>query len=283
MSLNKYKLKFSLAMAIFGTIGIFVRVIPFPSSVICMCRGVFGGIFLIAFILIKKQEFFFKRIKNNLWYLLISGTLIGFNWILLFESYKYTSVAKATLCYYMSPVMIIAVSPFIFKEELTVKKVVAVFVSLLGMLLVSGVLDEGHLEKREIKGIVFGLVSAVLYSAIIISNKKLKDINPYEQTVVQLLVCGFVMLVYSSFTKDILKPEISLKAILFLVAVCIVHTGIAYLLYFGSMDKIKSQNIAILSYIDPVVAVILSSIIEKPMSGYGILGSVLIIGSALTA
>lgn len=271
------KLKFSLAMTVFGTIGLFVRLIPFPSAVISMCRGFFGAVFLALFIVFAKKPFSIESIKANIINLLISGALLGFNWILLFESYKYTTVAKATLCYYMAPVMVIFISPFVFKEKITLKKGICIIVSLIGMLLVSGVFEEKTGNKNETVGILLSLLSAVIYTVIIVLNKKLKSIGAFERTVMQLFVCGAVMLIYSSFTGDILKPEFTALGIILMAVVCIVHTGIAYLIYFGTMEKLNAQSIAILSYIDPVVAVVLSSFIEKPMTGYGVIGAVLII------
>lgn len=271
------KLKFSLAMTVFGTIGLFVRLIPFPSAVISMCRGFFGAVFLALFIVFAKKPFSIESIKANIINLLISGALLGFNWILLFESYKYTTVAKATLCYYMAPVMVILISPFVFKEKITLKKGICIIVSLIGMLLVSGVFEEKTGNKNETVGILLSLLSAVIYTVIIVLNKKLKSIGAFERTVMQLFVCGAVMLIYSSFTGDILKPEFTALGIILMAVVCIVHTGIAYLIYFGTMEKLNAQSIAILSYIDPVVAVVLSSFIEKPMTGYGVIGAVLII------
>lgn len=109
-----------LAMSIFGTIGIFRRYIPLPSSVLALARGTIGTIFLLFLLLvIKRQRLSAEAISRNFKFLVISGALIGFNWILLFEAYQYTTVATATLCYYMAPVLVIMASPFFFQEKLT--------------------------------------------------------------------------------------------------------------------------------------------------------------------
>ena len=125
----KAKLELLTAMLIFGTIGLFRRMIPFPSSVIANTRGIIGTSFLILFVFLTKQKLNFTSIKKNLILLVLSGTLIGFNWILLFESYNYTSVAVSTVCYYMAPIFVILASPVFFKEKLTAKKIIcAVFI-----------------------------------------------------------------------------------------------------------------------------------------------------------
>ena len=276
------KIRFIISMAIFGTIGLFVRMIPFPSSVISMLRGLLGSAFLAVYLVISKKGFDFGAVKKNILNLTLSGALIGFNWILLFESYKYTSVAKATLCYYMAPIFIVIVSPFVFGERITLKKVVCISLSFVGMLLISGLLGNVKIEKTETKGILFGLLSAVLYAVIIVLNKKLKSIGAYERTVVQLFTCAAVMFLYALINGDIFKMSFAPTGIAVMLLVCILHTGVAYLLYFGSMEKIKAQSIAILSFTDPVVAVLISFfILGEPMGIYGFIGSVLIIGSAV--
>ena len=136
------KIRLMAAMFIFGTIGIFVRNIPLPSSVIALARGIIGTLFLIIFTGIKKIKISYKEIKNNLIILCLSGMLIGIHWIFLFEAYHHTTVAIATLCYYLAPVFVIIVSPFVLKEKLSLKQAVCVVVALVGMIFVSGVLKK---------------------------------------------------------------------------------------------------------------------------------------------
>ena len=64
----------------------------------------------------------------------------------------------------------------------------------------------------------------------------------------------------------------------------LVHTGMAYAIYFGSMSHLKAQSIAVLGYIDPVFALLLSALVlHESLTVFGILGAVLIIGSALVS
>lgn len=280
---NTAKLNMMLAMFIFGTIGLFVKYIPLPSSLVAMLRGLAGAIFLFVFIKIKKQSIDKAAIKANLFKLCLSGAFLGFNWILLFEAYRYTTVATATLCYYLAPVIVILVSPLVLKEKLTWKKLVCVLISLLGMVFVSGVLGvfkTGHFEKGEFTGILFGLGAACIYACIVLTNKKIKDISAYDMTIMQLAVAGLVLVPYVLLTQDISGIQLGAKAIALLAIVCIVHTGIAYALYFGSMKGLKAQTVAILSYIDPVVAIILSALIlREGFTLSGVLGAVLILGA----
>lgn len=181
MNPKKAKLQLIAAMFIFGTIGLFVRWIPLPSSVIALARGVIGMLFLLLVMAAKKISLSKKTIGKNLPWLLLSGVLLGFNWILLFESYRYTSVAISTLCYYMAPILIILASPLVLREKLTVKKLVCVLAALGGMVCISGVLSEGIPTMGELKGILLGLAAAVLYAAIVLANKHIHDISAYEK------------------------------------------------------------------------------------------------------
>ena len=165
-------MQLTLSMVVFGTIGIFVRYIPLPSAAIACVRGAVGALFLLCVMALKKTKPDVDGIKKNLLLLALSGGAIGFNWIFLFEAYRYTTVAAATLCYYMAPVIVIMASPFVFKEKMTVKKILCVLAALVGMVFVSGVAGSGLPEAGELKGILFGLGAAVLYAGVIMMNKK---------------------------------------------------------------------------------------------------------------
>ena len=276
---TKSKISLVLAMIIFGTIGIFVKSIPLSSGIIAGVRGLVGAGFLYLFTLIKKGSLSQKAIISNLKILIWSGILIGANWIFLFESYSYTTIATATLCYYLAPVFIILMSSIFLKENLTLKKIICILIALIGMIFVSGVF-KGGLDISQIKGVLYGIAAAVLYASVIILNKKLKNIDAYDMTIVQLAVAGLTVLPYAIFSGKIVKGNISSAGIIFLILIAIVHTGICYAIYFGAIKNLKAQTAAIFSYIDPVVAIFLSSILlNEKMDTYGIIGAILILGA----
>lgn len=282
------KLQLIISMIVFGTIGIFVRFIPYTSGVIAMTRGIIGALFLLVFIALKGRKLDFAAIKNNLLILILTGAFIGINWILLFESYRYTTVATATLCYYFAPVFVIIASPFVFNEKLTTVKVTAVILSLLGMVLVSGVYkglgaDAAGLPNNSL-GVSLGIGAALFYALVIIFNKKLKDIDAFDQTAVQLFIAGAVLIPYNLATGAFneVGALTTGRVVILLIIVSVVHTGVTYVLYFGSMQSLSAQTIAIFSYIDPVVAILVSTfILRENMDMLGIVGAVLILGSTL--
>lgn len=274
---SKDKLILILSMTIFGTIGIFRKQIPLSSGLIAISRGILGMIFLILLVFIKGSKISTRDIKNKLLLLLISGVFLGANWILLFESYQYTSVATSTLCYYMAPIFVIIVSPVFFKENLTIKKILCVIAALFGMVLVSGIISEGFSGIGEIKGILLGLGAAAFYTGVIVMNKKIKGISVYDKTVVQLGAAAFTLLPYSFLTEEVFDITFTPKILILLLVVGVLHTGIAYALYFMSMERLKAQTVALYSYIDPVVAILLSVfLLQEKMGVENIVGAILI-------
>ncbi len=277
---KKAKLMFVLSMIIFSTIGIFRKNIELSSSVIALYRGVIGVIFLIFVLSIKKQKLDFSKVKENIVLLLVSGFALGLNWVLLFESYKYTTIATATLCYYMSPIIVIIASHFLFKEVLSKVKVFAIVIALLGMALITGFFD---VNTFELKGVVYGLSAAVFYSCIILLNKKMPEIPSYDKTIVQLLGSVIVLLVYIAFQGNIREVIVSESSDLTLLIIMgVLHTGLAYVLYFGSVGKLKAQTSALYSYIDPLFAIILSALFLGEVLGVKeIIGAILILGGTV--
>lgn len=271
-----------LAMVIFGTIGIFRKYIPLPSGIVACARGILGVAFLLIFIKLKKIKMDKNSIKEHLMILLVSGGFIGLNWVLLFESYRYTSVAVATLCYYMAPIFVMIVSPFLLKEKLTVKKVLCVIVALIGMVFVSGVIDGGIKGVSELKGILFGLGAAALYASVVMMNQKLGKVPTYDKTIMQLGAAAVVLIPYIFLVEDLSAITVTPLILIMLLIVGVVHTGIAYALYFGSMNGLKAQTVALFSYIDPIVAIILSAMfLKEPMTIYSGIGAVLVLGATM--
>ncbi|MBQ4265514.1 MAG: EamA family transporter [Clostridia bacterium] len=272
------------SMVIFGTIGVFRRHIPLPSSMIAMMRGLIGMSFLLLVLRVKHQKPDGKAIRRNAVMLLLSGALLGFNWILLFEAYRYTSVATATLCYYMAPILVMLLSPALLGERLTRKKALCVLAALAGMVLVSGVLQAGFAGGREVTGVLFGLGAAALYCGVILTNKRIRDISAYDKTIVQLGTSAALLLPYTLLTERITGMAITGGALAMLLLVGVVHTGVAYWLYFGSMGSLRAQTVALLSYIDPVVAIVLSALVlGERMTPGGALGALLVLGATIVS
>ena len=272
------------SMLIFGTIGLFRRYIPCTSAFLAFVRGILGGMLLLVFTRIRKKDTGEKLPRQAMIWLAVSGAVIGINWMLLFEAYNHTTVAVATLCYYMQPTIVMLVSPLLFRERLTKRKAICAVIAVIGIVLVSGVIESGGAGTGNLKGVLLGLGAAVCYASVIIMNKKITGVDAYRKTTIQLLCAGLVMVPYMLLTDGFGKTEFSAGTIALLVIVGIVHTGFAYVLYFGSMDGMKAQSIAMLSYIDPVTALLLSALVlREPLSAAGVVGAIMILFSAVFA
>ena len=273
------KLKILISMAIFGTVGIFVRFIPMASAAIAFCRGVLGCAFLLILMALTGKKPNLGDIKRNGWILALSGAAIGINWILLFEAYRYTTVAIATICYYLAPAFVTLASPLV-GEKLSGKKLGCIGVALVGMVFVSGVLQAN--QSGNFLGVLLGLGAAVFYASVILMNKKISPISAYDKTLCQLGAASLVIAPYLLLTGGMDFSQMTGLGWGMLLVVGIVHTGIAYALYFGGIRDVNAQTAAILSYLDPVLSILLSAwILRERLDVFSVIGAVLILGSAL--
>ena len=278
------KLAFLSAILIYGTLGVFVRYAGQPSALVALARSSIGTLFLLLLLAVKRQKIDFAAIRRNWRPLLIAGVLLGLNWVTLFEAYRYTTVAVATLCTYLNPIIIVFGAAILMHEQLTARKLLCIAVALIGMVFVSGVADSGLPDAGEARGILLGLLTAVLYGCIVLSNKQLRDISAYDRTLVQLFITTLVLIPYCILHGDFVGLQITGGQLALLLILGVVHTGFAYSLYFGSMAYLPAQTLAILSYLDPVTAVLLSALVlHEPLSGFEILGAVCILGAAVVS
>lgn len=274
---NNPQAKLALSMFIFGTIPLFVRNIAVSSAELALYRAILAVILIGFVLLITKQKIDFSRFGKEIPLLIISGVAVGLNWILLFEAYKYTTVSVATLSYYFAPVIVTAVCPFLFKEKFTAKQIVCFVLSTLGLVMITGV---GNFNGgRELIGVAFGLGAAVLYAAAVILNKFIKNVGGIQRTFLQFVSAIIVLGPYVLFTDGVTLRSLDAKGWVNLIIVGFIHTGITYCLYFSSLKELSGQKAAILSYIDPLVAVMISvTVLGESMTLIQVIGGVLILG-----
>lgn len=266
------------AVTIFGTIGVFVRYISLPSAGIALVRGIIGTACLLA---IRRSRMDWPAIRRLIVPLMLSGAAVGFNWILLFEAYRHTTVATATMCYYFAPVIVMILSPLV-GEKLTVRKGVCILTAVAGMIFVSGVGESGLPALSEMRGVLLGLGAAALYASVMLLNRSLTALNVYDKTIMQLGSASAVLLPYVLLTGGLAGAALTGRTVILLIIVGVIHTGVAYACYFGSMGHLKAQTVAIFSYLDPVVAIILSAtVLGETASPMAMVGAVLVLGSAI--
>ncbi len=276
------------AMLIFGTIGIFREYTPLPSGLLSMSRGLIGAAFLFLVMLITRKTISKNSIKKSFLLLAVSGVMIGVNWILLFEAYKFTTVPIATLSYYMAPIFVILGASVVIKEKLTLTKLICTLIAFVGIVLVTFGSDAGSEAmdgKNHLLGILLGVGAAALYAGDILLNKIIDGVTAEERTLVQLFVAGAVCIPYTFLAENLGAVVFTPLSITFLTILGIIHTGMAYTMYFGSMKQLPAQTVALLSYIDPVASVILAVLLipNSVLSPLGWVGAVLVLGSAVVS
>lgn len=244
------------SMTIFGTLGLFVRNIPVSSGELALYRAVLAALLIAVFLLLTKQRIPFSRIKKEVPLLLASGIAMGINWILLFEAYKYTTVSVATLSYYFAPVIVTIVCPVLFQEKLTGKQILCFVMSTIGLVLITGIGEVG--SGSDFVGILFGLGAAAFYATVILLNKFIKNVEGIHRTFLQFLAAIVILVPYVILTSGVTLGSLDGIGWINLLIVGLVHTGVTYCLYFSSLKELPGQKAAILSYIDPLVAVLIS-------------------------
>lgn len=281
MNKNMYsRLMMIASMTIFGTLAPFVRNIFVSSGELALYRAVLAAVLIGAYLLITKQKIPFKNIKKEVPLLLMSGMAMGINWILLFQAYKYTTVSVATLSYYFAPVIVTVVCPILFKEKLTVKQIICFVMSTFGLVLITGLGGIGG--GADFVGILFGLGAAVFYATVILLNKFIKNVEGIHRTFLQFLSAIIVLIPYVMMSSGVTLRNLNNVGWINLLIVGFVHTGITYCMYFSSLKELSGQKAAILSYIDPLVAVVISvTILGESMTLWQGIGGMLILGFTL--
>lgn len=274
------KIAAAAAMAIFGTIGLFRRWIDMPSGALALVRALIGSAMLLAPVAFAKKKPDMRAVRGNMGRLCLSGACLGGNWILLFEAYNHTSVAVATLCYQMGPVLVLALAPLLFGERLGGRRALCAGAALAGAALASGAFGGGNAASMQ--GTALALGAAALYAGVMLCNRKIRGIEPLPRTLMQLLAAAAVMLPYVLATGELAGLRLDARSLALLPVVGILHTGAAYALYFGALGALSAQTAALLSYIDPALAVLLSAfVLREPMGAPQIVGALLVLGATL--
>ena len=270
----------AVSMAVFGTIGFFVRSISVSSGELALYRAILAASLIGIYLLVTKQRIPFREIGREVKFLLLSGAVMGVNWILFFQAFKYTTVSLATLSYYFAPVIVTVASTVLFREKLTGRQILCFIMSTLGLVLITGTV--GLSGGRDLIGVLFGIGAAFLYATVILLNKFIKNVDGIHRTLLQFLAAIVVLAPYVALSGGSTFGTMDAKGWISLLVIGLIHTGVFYCVYFSSLKELPGQKTAILSYIDPLVAVIVSvAILGEPLTWLQALGGLLILGFTL--
>lgn len=270
--------KYILALLLFGTNGIVASRIALSSYEIVLLRTMIGSILLIALFLLNKGRFQFYRRKKDFLFLAISSMAMGISWMFLYEAYQQIGVSLSSLLYYCGPVIVMALSPLLFREKLTLPKIFGFALVLLGLVLVNGNIVG---DTQSHWGILCGILSAVMYAFMVICNKKALQITGMENATLQLTVSFLTVAVFVTAVKGI-QVDATSADLPWILLLGLVSTGIGCYFYFSSINDLPVQTVAICGYLEPLSAVVFSVLLLKEsMSLAQVIGAVLIIGGAV--
>ena len=279
-------LSYAAAVAIFGTIGWPYAYIALPSEIVVLVRALIAAAFIAVILLVAKRRFDTAAVRANARWLVLSGLFLGINWVLLFAAMRATTVAVASLCNYMAPVILIVVAPIVLHEKRSFRKLACAVVAVVGMMLVAGLFSGGS-EGVTAEGVALGLGAAVAFAAMVLCNKKIAPMPVYERAIIQLLIgsaVALVVVVANGAENMAAIAAVDVRSVVLLIVVGLVHTGLAYFLYFTGMGELSAQSVGVLGYIEPALAVIVSAaILLQPLSVAGWVGAILVIGAAIAS
>ena len=275
------RLKYIMAVVLYGTIGTFLRYVSLPSEIVAMCRGIFGSAFIYLYLKISHRYLDRDAVRKNLKWLIAAGICLGLNWIFLFAAYIHTTVAVASLCNYMAPIVVILISPAVLRERPDRRKMPCVAAAFAGIILVSGIWN-GSIGNTF--GVVMGLAAALCFVGIVICNRKIRDIRALDKSVIQLAISALTILPYALIRNRGAELALDMRSLLIILVLGLIHTGVAYCLYFSGMSTLPVQTVAILGYLEPVVSIFCSAFFLHEKMGFaGWIGAFLIIGAAVVS
>ncbi|MBR4314749.1 MAG: EamA family transporter [Lachnospiraceae bacterium] len=288
IDVKKERLKLILISATFGTVGLFSHFIPLSSAAIVFYRALLGGAFIVVMMKLSGIDIDIKSMRDNLIVLIFTGFFMALNWVLQFEAFKVSSVAIGTVCYNMMPIFLLIIASFVFNEKITLKSGLCILIATIGVILVSNVVNVG-IKSNEVLGCVYGILGAVFYALIVTFNRKLSQITTHDKVIFQIAFSALIMAIYVGFIEkksffidsNLPRNEIVMGIVCMLI-LSFLHTGFCYVHYFNAVSRLKAETVAILTYIDPVVALFLSYfVLKENMTALQFLGAVMILGSTL--
>ena len=274
------RLKLTASMVIFGTLGIFTRNIAVSSGELALYRAILAAGLILVYLAAGRKPIPFKKIRRELPLLLLSGMAMGVNWVLLFSAYRFTTISMATLSYYFAPVIVILACPILFHERMTAKEILCFVMSTAGLVLIIGAGGAGN--GTDLIGVLFGLGAAAFYAAVILMNKFIRQVTGIHRTLIQFAGAILILLPYVGLTGGFHLEVLDGTGWVCLLVVGLVHTGVTYCMYFSALKDLSGQETAVLSYMDPLVATLISVLVlGEPMPLTQALGGAMILGFTL--
>ncbi|NJE26171.1 EamA/RhaT family transporter [Thermococcus sp. MV5] len=276
------RVKIIFSMLIWGSVGIFARYSGLDGLKLAFYRVLLGSILLILIHSLKntgwvRGAFLNMRPKIGLVFLL--GFVLALNWVFFFSAIMYTDIAKATLIYYLAPIIVVILSSMFLKENITKIRIALVCLAFLGAFLI-GSQTEMSLGNKDFIGIVFAFLGAIFYASVTILGRYLRDIDSSNLTFFQLF---FATLILFPVLVSVGDFRVSLNSFVVVIFIAIIHTVFALFIYMDGLKEVEANEAALLSYLDPLSAIVYAAILlgEIPTFRTVIGGSLILVASFL--
>lgn len=272
-----------LSLLLFGSNGIVASCIDLPSTDIVLLRTFLGATVLIVLLFATARDrLAMPKYPREAIAIAASGAALGASWIFLFRAYQLVGVGVSSLLYYCGPIIVMALSPFLFHEQLSARKLVGFAAVAAGAFLVA---VQGLGTSMPVEGVICGGASALCYALMVICSKGAPHITGLENSTIQVTASFVTATVLGVLTQgaptfiSLAPASIDWCAV---AVLGVVNTGLGCFLYFSGVAKLPVQTVAVVGYLEPLSAVVFSVILlGEAFTPARLLGTMLIIGGAL--
>ena len=255
--------RMALAMALSGTIGLFVIESGLPVELVVLSRCVIGALALGLWITARREWVTLAR--GDLLWMAVGGMALVINWVALFHAYAFAGIGIATVVYHVQPFFLVLVSA-LGGEVIGWRRVPFMVLALTGVVLSSGVVHEMQVAQTAashgqavVYGVLLSLLAAALYTLTVVATRRVKQVPPAQTAMLQMTAGGAVLAVWALpmllGAAAWRSTSVPLAQTLACIATLgLVHTAVMYVLMYGAFQRLGAAAIAILSFIYPAIA-----------------------------
>lgn len=269
--------KLTTAMAIFGSIGFFTIHTGIPAVELVFVRCIFATLFLSA------MWYFTGGHKTEAWrkkevlQTCLCGIFLVLNWVFLFKAFEEMSISVTITIYNLAPIFVLIFGTLFLKERMTIQGLLATIVCFIGSILIVGIENFQSIHQLMNSGFIWALLSALCYALTMITSKTVQNLSPFAMTFIQTAI-GIIMLL--PFCDFAVFNGLSTSNWIYIVGTGLIHTGFVYYLFFDSIRSLPTFLVSVLTFVDPVVAILLDIVLLSFSPTYlQTLGIILIFGS----
>lgn len=239
-------LELNLTILIMGNVTLFAKLLPFPAVTIISGRALFSVLILGLFFWLRGKSVSYRSFKDFLSVFGI-GILFALHWVTYFHSIQVSTVAVGMLSLFTYPVFSAILEPlFGGKRPDPFAFFIACF-SFFGLFLI---VPDLSWDNQMFQGVVWGVVSAVLYAIRNLLTKEMHVHYPSSQILfTQLIATSLVLLPFADGLFVMLAEP---KYLVFQVVLAGVFTSLAHTIWIRSLSNLSVTTAGTLSTLSPI-------------------------------